>query len=126
MNQIPDIRRVEKPWGHEEIFAHTRDYVGKILVIKAGHELSLQFHNVKEESIYVTEGELAFELENESGEIVTHTLKPGQAAHVAPKMKHRMRAVTDCRIFEVSTPHLDDVVRLEDRYGRVDSSEKTT
>ncbi len=126
MKQIPEIRLVEKPWGHEEIFAHTRDYVGKVLVIKAGHELSFQFHNVNEESIYVTEGELALELENDSGEVVTHTLRPGQAAHVAPKRKHRMRAVSDCRIFEVSTPYLDDVVRLEDRYGRVDSSEKTT
>ncbi len=126
MNQNLEIKRVEKPWGHEEIFAHTRDYVGKILVIKEGHSLSLQFHKVKEETIYVSEGELAFELENEEGDVETHTLTAGMSAHVAPRMKHRMRAVSDCKIFEVSTPHLDDVVRLEDRYGRVDSSEKTT
>lgn len=115
---------VQKPWGHEEIFAVTRDYVGKILFIKAGHQLSLQFHKVKEESIYVQSGEMDFLLENDRGELVTHRLSHGMHAHIAPQKKHRMTAVSDCTIFEVSTPHLDDVVRLDDRYGRVEDPSK--
>lgn len=110
---------VQKPWGHEDIFATTRDYVGKILFIKAGHSLSLQFHKVKEETIYLQTGAMDFLLENEFGEMVTHRMLPGMAFHILPQRKHRMTAVEDCTVFEVSTPHLDDVVRLDDRYGRV-------
>ena len=117
--------KVDKPWGHEDIFAITRDYVGKILVIKAGQQLSLQFHKVKEESVYVASGEMELTLEDDNGELQILLLKEGMSAHILPKRKHRMTAVTDCRVFEVSTPHLDDVVRLEDRYGRVDGSGMT-
>jgi len=116
---------VPKPWGHEVIFAVTRDYVGKVLVIKAGHELSLQFHKVKEESFYVERGELRFQMENENGHLEEIVLKAGMSAHIYPQKKHRMTAITDCEIFEVSTPHLDDVVRLEDRYGRLSNVGQT-
>lgn len=109
---------VTKPWGHEVIFAVTKDYVGKILVIKAGHQLSLQFHKVKEETIYLQSGEMRFLIENDHGNIEEVLLKPGQSFHIFPNRKHRMIAVKDCEVFEVSTPHLDDVVRLEDSYGR--------
>ncbi|MBI2870256.1 MAG: cupin domain-containing protein [Candidatus Omnitrophica bacterium] len=110
-------RRVEKPWGYELVWTETSQYVGKMLVIRARQTLSYQFHRVKEESIYVVEGELDFEFE-EDGNRKTVILKAGDTFHIPPKMKHRMGARTDCRIFEVSTPHLDDVVRLEDSYGR--------
>jgi mannose-6-phosphate isomerase-like protein (cupin superfamily) len=112
-------RTVSKPWGHEVIFAHTKDYVGKILVIKAGHQLSLQFHKVKEETIYLRSGEMKFLIEDDQGQLGEVTLLPGQSFHILPNRKHRMIAVRDCEVFEVSTPHLDDVVRLEDSYGRV-------
>lgn len=110
---------VSKPWGHEVIFAVTRDYVGKVLVIKAGHQLSLQFHKVKEETIYLQKGEMRLVLENEQGVMDELRLQPGMSAHIRPHRKHRMIAVQDCEVFEVSTPHLDDVVRLEDSYGRL-------
>ena len=118
-------RIVTKPWGHEVIFALTRDYVGKVLVIHAGHQLSLQFHKVKEETIYIYSGEMAFEIENDNGEMEEHILTPGMNFHIAPNRKHRMRAIKDCEVFEVSTPHLEDVVRLEDKYGRAPSSGST-
>lgn len=117
---LVDTKRVEKPWGHETIFAHSKDYVGKVLFIRAGHALSLQFHNVKEETIFLQSGEMLFQIENEAGEMTELHLLPGMASHIAPHRKHRMTAVKDCEVFEVSTPHLDDVVRLEDRYGRLD------
>lgn len=115
------VRRVEKPWGHELIWAHTERYVGKLLHIKAGHALSLQFHQVKDETIHVQTGQLRFEIE-EDGQLVAHTLAPGSSYHIRPHHKHRMTAVTDVDVLEVSTPELDDVVRLEDRYGRVGTS----
>ena len=113
---------VEKPWGHEEIFARTGDYVGKLLMIKAGQQLSLQYHEVKEETIYVASGEMQLELENDNGELELLHLTKGMHAHILPGRRHRMSAVSDCEVFEVSTPHLDDVVRLEDKYGRVEGS----
>lgn len=113
---------VKKPWGQEEIFAITKDYVGKVLFIKAGEQLSLQYHEKKEESIYVSSGSMEFSLENENGEIEKKTLQEGMHAHISPKRKHRMKGLSDCLIFEVSTPHLEDVVRLEDSYGRNSSS----
>ena len=119
MTLIAAPKLVPKPWGHELIFAHTKDYVGKILVIKAGHQLSLQFHKVKEETIYLQSGEMRFQIENDQGQVEEFTLLPGQAFHILPNRKHRMIAVKDCEVFEVSTPQLDDVVRLEDSYGRV-------
>lgn len=119
---MAEQKMVLKPWGHEVIFAVTKDYVGKLLVIKAGHQLSLQFHKVKEETIYLHSGEMKFLLENAKGEMEEHIIQPGQSFHILPNRKHRMAAIKDCEIFEVSTPHLEDVVRLEDSYGRVPES----
>lgn len=113
-------RRVEKPWGHELIWAHTDRYVGKILHIKAGQALSLQFHEQKDETIFVLSGKLRFEHGPSEDEPLTETvLEEGEAFHITPRYIHRMIGETDCDILEVSTPELDDVVRLEDRYGRV-------
>lgn len=115
-------KMVMKPWGHEVIFAVTKDYVGKILVIKAGHQLSLQFHKVKEETIFLRSGEMKFLIENGQGVMEEHLMQEGQSFHILPNRKHRMIAVKDCEVFEVSTPHLEDVVRLEDSYGRTPDS----
>ncbi len=112
------MRRVEKPWGHEEIWAECSAYVGKLLVIRAGHRLSLQHHVVKEETIRLNSGLMELELENASGELETHRVLPGEAYHIPPGKKHRMRAIVDCEVLEVSTPHLTDVVRHSDDYGR--------
>ncbi|MFZ0169079.1 MAG: cupin domain-containing protein [Candidatus Dormiibacterota bacterium] len=114
------VRRVDKPWGYEIWFAVTDRYAGKIIHIEAGHELSLQYHRRKDESIYVVSGEMELELENEAGEVETHQLRPGDCQRILVGRRHRMRALLDTDICEVSTPDLDDVVRLEDRYGRVD------
>jgi mannose-6-phosphate isomerase-like protein (cupin superfamily) len=110
--------RVEKPWGHELIWARTDRYVGKILHIKAGHALSLQYHRVKDETVSLFSGKLKFVI-GEGAEQKEIILAPGQSIHVTPGMRHRMVAVTDCDVLEASTPELDDVVRLEDRYGRM-------
>jgi mannose-6-phosphate isomerase len=110
-------QRVEKPWGHEIIWAHTGDYVGKMLFIRKGHKLSLQYHRTKEETIYLHSGEMLFTV-GEEGALTVKTLRPGDAYHIPPGLRHRMEAVQDCEVFEVSTPQLDDVVRLEDAYGR--------
>ena len=117
-----EIQRVDKPWGYELIWAQTKDYVGKMLHIKKGHKLSLQYHNQKEETIFVRSGKMLFVIENEQGEMEELELSPGDAHHVYPHRKHRMIALEDCDIFEVSTPQLDDVVRLEDSYGREGTS----
>ena len=110
-------QRVEKPWGHEIIWARTGDYVGKMLFIRKGHRLSLQYHNQKEETIYLHTGRMLFTVQ-EGGELVQKTLRPGDEYHIPPLTKHRMEALEDCEVFEASTPQLDDVVRLEDSYGR--------
>ena len=112
------VRRVEKPWGYELIFAHTERYVGKLLHIEPGQALSLQFHNQKDETFFVAQGEIELLVE-ENGEIVRHPLREGESYHVTPGTRHRMVAApSGCELFEVSTPELDDVVRIEDRYGR--------
>lgn len=118
---MTETRRVEKPWGHELIWAHTERYVGKLLHIKAGHKLSLQFHNQKDETIHVQSGKLLFVVDEGQG-LTEKEMGPGQSYHITPLTKHRMVAVTDCDILEVSTPELDDVVRLEDAYGREGTS----
>ncbi len=112
-----DVKKVEKPWGHELIWAQTGDYVGKIIFIKKGQRLSLQFHEVKEETIYVMSGVMSFHFE-ENGVLSETVLKAGEAHHIPPMRKHRMTAVEDCTVLEVSTPQLGDVVRIEDAYGR--------
>ena len=111
------VTRVEKPWGYELHWAKTDRYVGKILHVKAGHALSLQYHNVKDETIYLYSGRMLFEVERD-GALAKIEMQPGDRFHVVPKTVHRMTAIEDCDVFEVSTPELDDVVRLEDRYGR--------
>ena len=111
---------VDKPWGHELIWAHTERYVGKVLHINKGESLSYQFHRVKDETIRLLTGVLSMDVEID-GERSTLRLMPGDCLHIVPGMKHRMSALEDCDVLEVSTPELDDVVRLEDRYGRADS-----
>ena len=112
------MKRVEKPWGHEIIWAHTERYVGKLLFVRAGHKLSLQYHRHKDETIYLHSGELRFLVGGEDGELEERLMRPGDSHHITPGTRHRMIAQTDCEIFEASTPELDDVVRLEDAYGR--------
>ncbi len=114
-------RRIEKPWGYELIFAETDSYVGKRIHIRSGHRLSLQFHAVKDETIFVESGELELELV-ENGVSHKMQLRPDESHHIAPGVIHRMSAVTDVDIIEVSTPELADVVRLEDDYGRAGTS----
>ena len=112
-------RRVEKPWGYELIWAETADYVGKVLHINAGEALSLQYHEVKDETIHMLSGSMRFEVGPSVEELAVVELAEGQSFRVTPGTVHRMVAQTDCDILEASTAHLDDVVRLEDRYGRV-------
>jgi len=117
-------RFVEKPWGGEEIFAETDRYVGKILTVRAGHALSLQYHEVKDETMRVLEGRCELHMGSRPGEreLTTHVLGPGDVRHIAPGVLHRLVALTDVRLVEVSTPELGDVVRLDDRYGRTGTS----
>jgi mannose-6-phosphate isomerase-like protein (cupin superfamily) len=111
-------RRVEKPWGHEEIWAETDRYLGKILSIRRGERLSLQLHRKKDESIYVLRGRLKLTLETAAGELEDEELEPGDARRVLPGRRHRFEAIEDTELVEVSTPEIDDVVRLQDDYGR--------
>ena len=111
--------RVEKPWGYELIWAHTDRYVGKILHIAKGHALSLQYHLHKDETVHVLTGRMRFQTAAEGAQLQETVLGPGESFHITPLLRHRMIAETDCDILEASTPELDDVVRLEDRYGRV-------
>ena len=112
-----EIPRVEKPWGYELHWAKTDRYVGKLIHVNAGHALSLQYHNLKDETIYLQSGKLLFEIQ-ENGALTKREMRPGERVHITAKTVHRMTAIEDSDIFEVSTPELQDVVRLEDRYGR--------
>jgi quercetin dioxygenase-like cupin family protein len=116
------MRRVDKPWGHELVWAETDRYVGKILHIRAGQRLSRQYHRVKDETLLVQAGEMELELGPSAG-AETRRMKPGDVFHVTPGTIHRMIGVTDVDVLEVSTPELDDVVRLEDAYGREGTTE---
>lgn len=113
-----EVTRVDKPWGYELHWAKTDRYVGKLIHVNAGHALSLQYHNQKDETIFLWSGRLLFETK-EGDQLVSREMKIGESVRIKPKTVHRMTAIDDCDIFEVSTPELDDVVRLEDRYGRV-------
>ncbi len=115
------MRRVEKPWGYELVWAETPRYVGKILHIDAGKRLSRQYHNVKEETFLVQSGEMDLEIDDGAGR-KTLRMKAMDTFHCAPKTIHRMVAITDVDVLEVSTPELDDVVRLDDEYGRKGTS----
>ena len=115
-------RRVEKPWGWELVWAETDAYVGKLLLVRAGHALSLQYHERKDESWLVQEGRARLELGPVGGPLETLEVGPGDAFRYRPGTVHRVTALEDTLVLEVSTPHLDDVVRLEDRYGREGTS----
>ena len=110
--------RVDKPWGHELIWGHTDRYVGKVLHVKAGHALSLQYHERKDETIHLLTGRMTFWAGPSESELDEVDLNEGQSFRIRPGTVHRMEAVTDVDILEVSTPDLEDVVRLQDRYGR--------
>jgi mannose-6-phosphate isomerase len=116
-----EVRTVPKPWGHETIWAVTDQYVGKVLHIKAGQSLSLQYHNQKDETIHLLRGEMIYRVKI-GGELRDVQLKAGESYRNVPGTVHQMEAVTDCDVLEASTPHLDDVVRLSDRYGREGTS----
>ncbi len=114
----PGHGRVDKPWGHELRWAITDRYLGKLLHIRSGQALSLQYHVQKDESILLVSGSLDLVLEDDRGDLVTHRLIPGMSARILPGRRHRFVAVEDAELFEASSPEIDDVVRLEDRYGR--------
>jgi mannose-6-phosphate isomerase len=118
-----DVKIVQKPWGHEVIWAHTSQYVGKVLHIKAGQSLSVQYHMMKDETIHLLSGEMIYRVRGEQGDaLVDMKLKAGESFRNEPGTVHQMEAVTDCQVLEASTPHLDDVVRLSDKYGREGTS----
>lgn len=111
-------RRVEKPWGYEIIWAHTNRYVGKILHVGRGHCLSRQYHQVKDETLYVLTGRIRMTVEMPGSPPVVRELGAGDAIHIVPTMIHEMEALEDSDVLEASTPELGDIVRLNDRYGR--------
>ena len=118
------VTHVPKPWGHETIWAHTERYVGKILHINAGHELSVQYHNRKDETIYLLWGEIVYRVQREGDDILDDVqLQLGESFRITPGTIHQMIAVTDCDVLEVSTPEVDDIVRLSDKYGREGTTE---
>jgi mannose-6-phosphate isomerase-like protein (cupin superfamily) len=115
------LRRVAKPWGHEIVFAENERYAGKILHVEPGHALSLQYHERKDETLYVLRGEVTLLVDAEmDGKLTEVTLAEGDSYRIRPGVRHRMSVLSDapCDLVEVSSPELDDVVRLEDRYGR--------
>jgi mannose-6-phosphate isomerase len=120
--QATTARRVDKPWGHELIWALTDRYCGKVLVIESGRRLSLQKHVVKDESILVLSGRLRLHLEDDDGTVRQEELGPGESRHVPTGRIHRYEAIERCELIEVSTPELDDVVRIEDDFGREGTS----
>ncbi len=121
MSSRVEVRRVDKPWGHETIWAHTDRYVGKVLHIKAGHALSVQYHVRKDETIHLLSGEMIYRVQ-EGSALSEVRLGAGESFRNQPGTIHQMEAVTDCDVLEASTPDLDDVVRLSDRYGREGTS----
>lgn len=113
------VRIVPKPWGHEVIWAATDRYVGKLLHVRAGHALSVQYHERKDETIHLLSGSLIYRVADAPGGALRDVgLKPGESYRNVPGTVHQMEALTDCDVLEASTPDLDDVVRLSDRYGR--------
>lgn len=111
-------RKVDKPWGYELVYAETDKYAGKVIFVRKGEQLSLQYHNVKDETMYLYSGMARLEIQDAEGKSQIIELSPGKCYHITPGLRHRVTAIEDCEILEVSTPELDDVVRLEDRYGR--------
>lgn len=120
---VTAVRRVDKPWGHEEVFALVDGrFCGKAIHVTAGHALSLQYHERKEETIAVQSGTARLEIGAHEDELETVSLAPGDSVHLAPGTRHRITALTDLVLLEASTTELDDVVRLDDRYGRQGTS----
>jgi mannose-6-phosphate isomerase-like protein (cupin superfamily) len=117
MSADETVTRVEKPWGYELHWAKTDRYVGKLIHVNAGHALSLQYHVLKDETMYLHSGRLLLEIGPDVAR-TTKEMRPGDRVHITPQTIHRITALEDCDVFEVSTPELHDVVRLEDRYGR--------
>jgi len=117
VHRLEDVR-VEKPWGHELRFAITDTYLGKVIHVNRGEALSLQYHQAKDETLLMTSGTMDLELMDAAGAMQTHRLTPGNVIRIVPGRHHRMTAVDECEFFEVSSPEIHDVVRLEDRYGR--------
>jgi mannose-6-phosphate isomerase len=115
-----DVKRVDKPWGYELVYGLTDRYCGKVLFIRKDEQLSLQFHREKDEIVYVHEGRIEMEIGDPGGPLDIEVVGPGRAFHIAPGTVHRWRALEDTVVLEVSTPEVNDVVRLEDRYGRAD------
>jgi mannose-6-phosphate isomerase-like protein (cupin superfamily) len=113
-----EASRVDKPWGYELRWGITDRYAGKVLHVKKGESLSLQFHERKDEYQYVVTGAVDIELGGPDGVLEKYRMQAGDTLHIPPGTRHRITAVEDTDIFEVSTPEIDDVVRLEDRYGR--------
>jgi len=123
MSGPAEVTKVPKPWGHEIIWAKTDRYVGKILHVKAGHALSVQYHNRKDETVHLLSGELVYWVKMPgTEELKDMKLKVGESFRITPGTVHYMEAVTDCDVLEASTPELDDVVRIQDRYGREGTS----
>jgi mannose-6-phosphate isomerase-like protein (cupin superfamily) len=117
------ITHITKPWGYEKIWALSDRYIGKILHINAGHELSVQYHNKKDETAYLLSGEIIYRVQRNGDDVLDDVhLKVGESYRIIPGTIHQMIAVTDCDVLEVSTPELDDVVRLSDKYGREGTS----
>ncbi|MDP2729803.1 MAG: hypothetical protein Q8O55_04920 [Dehalococcoidales bacterium] len=114
-NELP--RRTEKPWGYELLFALTPKYAGKVIFVKKGHRFSLQYHKEKDESMYIYEGKALMDIEEKSG-LVQSVVEPGHSVRIRPLIRHRIKALEDTTILEVSTPELEDVERLDDDYGR--------
>jgi mannose-6-phosphate isomerase-like protein (cupin superfamily) len=115
-------RKVEKPWGWELLWAEAENYAGKLLFVRAGESLSLQYHELKDESWLVQEGRARLELGDVGGELEVFEISPGDAYRFRPRTVHRVTAIEDTLVIEVSTAQLDDVVRLEDKYGRESTS----
>jgi mannose-6-phosphate isomerase-like protein (cupin superfamily) len=118
LRYVGSVRLVEKPWGHELIWALTDRYCGKLLLVREDHALSLQLHERKDETLYLQSGLAEIEIGESADALDTALVSPGAAFRLQAGTVHRVRALEDCVFLEVSTPELDDVVRLEDRYGR--------
>jgi len=113
-------QKTEKPWGFELLWAHTPKYAGKLIFVRKGHRLSLQYHEKKDETIYIHEGKVLMEIEGSDGRMESTILQAGQCRRIPPGTKHRIQAIEDTTFFEVSTPEREAVKRLEDHYGRAE------
>jgi mannose-6-phosphate isomerase-like protein (cupin superfamily) len=120
---LAKIKITKKPWGEERLFAKTDKYAGKILIVRKGHRLSLQYHKIKDETLYLEDGILKLTIEKGKNNLVSRSVIAGESLRVPAKTLHRIEAIENCRLIEVSTPELDDVVRVEDDYGRAKTKE---